>query len=64
MSLIRWLSFVRGGGAVAGGFNENVFTRLNKGKAGRGRSLPSFFMERLKELASLYPHVDFSPVGL
>ena len=58
------VEFCDGGRAVAGGFNENVFTRLNKGKAGRGRSLPSFFMERLKELASLYPHVDFSPVGL
>ncbi len=45
-------------------FATPSFTRMNKGVKGRGNNLPDYFQERLSELTSFYPDVDFSYVGL
>jgi tetratricopeptide (TPR) repeat protein len=43
--------------------HKNV-TRFNKGEAGRGDELSARQKDRIRELASYYADIDFSPVGL
>jgi hypothetical protein len=44
---------------------KSQFTRFNIGKAGRGAAILDFrTREKLSRLASYYPNVDFSPIGL
>jgi hypothetical protein len=42
----------------------NGQTRLNKGVAGRGDSLPSDVKEQVKRFTAHYPSVDFSDIGI
>ncbi|MEM1367684.1 MAG: sulfotransferase domain-containing protein [Cyanobacteria bacterium P01_H01_bin.15] len=39
-------------------------TRQNVGVVGRGASLPESLKERIRNLTTFYPHIDFSPLGL
>lgn len=44
--------------------SKNHFTRKNIGIIGRGKRLPVWAHNRLKNLASYYPNTDFKPLGL
>ena len=43
---------------------QSKHTRFNKGIKGRGRSLPPEVKKHIKRLASHYPSVDFSDIGI
>ena len=40
------------------------FTRKNVGISGRGNTLPEELKERIRRMASYYPNLDFSPLGI